>query len=75
MGKIFSGWNWMRFIRLTLGIFIIIQGVQDKSWLISTLGVLFTMMAIFNAGCCYSGSCKMPADANDKAQFNNSDKI
>ena len=75
MGKIFSGWNWMRFIRLTLGIFIIIQGVQDKSWLISTLGVLFTMMAFFNAGCCDSGSCNMPADANDKAQFKNSDKI
>ena len=75
MGKIFSGWNWMRFIRLTLGIFIIIQGVQDKSWLISTLGVLFTIMAFFNADYCYSGSCKMPADANDKAQFKNSDKI
>ncbi|HNU49250.1 MAG TPA: hypothetical protein PKM40_10465 [Bacteroidia bacterium] len=75
MNKVFSGWNWMRIIRLALGIFIVIQGVQDKSWIIVILGILFTVMAVFNAGCCYARSCSMPADNADKTQIENSEKI
>ncbi|HOZ81882.1 MAG TPA: hypothetical protein PLU85_06305 [Bacteroidia bacterium] len=75
MNKVFSGWNWMRVIRLALGVFIVIQGVHDKSLVFATLGVLFAMMAVFNAGCCYAGSCQMPDDNADKSQIENSEKI
>ena len=47
----------------------------DKSLLIATLGILFTVIAVFNAGCCYARSCSMPADNADKTQIENSAKI
>ena len=61
---IFSSWNFMRFIRLGLGIAIIIQSVISKDWAIGALGVLFTCMPIFNIGCCAAGGCTAPPAKN-----------
>jgi hypothetical protein len=54
---IFSNWNFMRFLRLVLGVIIIIQAVIAKEWAIVVLGVAFTAMPIFNVGCCGAGGC------------------
>ena len=58
---IFSNWNFMRFIRLLLGIVIIVQSVIVKDWAIGLLGVLFTAMPVFNIGCCGVNGCATPA--------------
>ena len=58
---IFSNWNFMRFIRLGLGIAIIIQSVIVKDWTIGALGVLFSCMPIFNISCCAVGGCAATA--------------
>ncbi|HUH73173.1 MAG TPA: hypothetical protein VLZ75_02085 [Chitinophagales bacterium] len=54
-------WNIMRFIRLALGIAIIIQGVQASEWMFIVLGAMFSLMPIFNLGCS-SGNCSIPKD-------------
>jgi hypothetical protein len=58
---IFSNWNFMRFIRLVLGIVIIVQSVIVKDWAIGLLGILFTAMPVFNIGCCGVSGCAAPA--------------
>ena len=50
----------MRFIRLVLGIFIIVQAVMAKAIGIGLLGNFFTAMPLFNIGCCGAGGCSVP---------------
>lgn len=56
---ILGNWNFMRFLRLGLGIFIIVQSVIVKDWTMGLLGIMFTLMPIFNIGCCGTGNCAM----------------
>ncbi len=47
----------MRFIRIVLCIIIIVQGVAGKNVMFAIAGILFTVLALFNAGCCAGGQC------------------
>ena len=57
---IFYNWNFIRFIRLALGIFIIVQSIIAKDWPIGLLGIVFTAMPLCNIGCCRAGACSVP---------------
>ena len=57
---IFSNWNFMRFLRLGLGIAIIVQSIMAGNWTMGILGLLFTAMPVFNIGCCATGGCSTP---------------
>lgn len=50
----------MRVLRLALGIFIIVQGIQTKEWLFVALGGLFSLMPLLNIGCCGASGCNTP---------------
>lgn len=56
----------MRVLRLALGIFIIVQGVQAKEWLFVALGGLFSLMPLLNIGCCGASGCNTPVSISDK---------
>lgn len=67
MTNYLKGWNFMRVLRLALGIFIIVQGVQIKEWLFVGAGVLFSLMPILNIGCCGVSGCNTPVrKSNEK---------
>ena len=59
MKNYLRNWNLIRFVRLALGIAVIIQGVQANEWMFVGLGVMFSLMPIFNLGCS-SGNCNVP---------------
>lgn len=54
---VFSNWTGVRFLRLGLGIAILVQGFLAKDAVLSLLGLLFSGMAVFNLGCCGAGNC------------------
>lgn len=56
----------MRVLRLALGIFIIVQGVQTKEWLFVALGGLFSLMPIMNIGCCGASGCNTPVRKSNR---------
>ena len=58
---IWANWNFMRLLRLGLGIAIIVQAIIVKDWTMGILGALFTSMPLFNVGCCATGGCATPA--------------
>lgn len=60
MKNLLSNWNFMRALRLILGVIIIVQGVQQKEFMYAFAGVLLTGMAIANIGCCGVGGCQVP---------------
>ena len=57
MKTILQGWNFMRIVRLVLGIIIIIQGIIVAETITIILGVLFAGMAVANIGCCGTNGC------------------
>ena len=61
---ILSSWNFMRLIRLGMGIAIIIQGVATKDIMFSAIGLLLTGMVVLNIGCCGASGCYTPVEKN-----------
>lgn len=57
---ILNNWNIIRFLRLGIGVAIIVQAIIASDILIGLAGLLFTGMAVFNASCCGSGACATP---------------
>ena len=58
---LFTGWNFMRWLRLGLGIFIAIQAIQTNDTLSGFIAAFFLFQAITNTGCCRSAGCTVPA--------------
>ncbi|MCY1382961.1 hypothetical protein D9M69_710410 [compost metagenome] len=46
-----------RFLRLAIGIAVTIQGILVHDALLATLGVLFSLIPLMNAGCGANGAC------------------
>jgi hypothetical protein len=57
---IFSNWNFMRWMRLGLGIAIIGQSIAAREFSMIIIGGLFAGMALLNIGCCGAGACAAP---------------
>lgn len=62
-----QNWNFMRVLQLLAGIAIIIQAVANKDTVFGVAGLLFTIMALFNTGCCGAGGCYRPIKKTTKS--------
>ncbi|MCA0382757.1 MAG: hypothetical protein LCH58_11380 [Bacteroidetes bacterium] len=54
-----TNWNFIRFIRLALGIMVIVQSIQFREYWFVFFGVLLAVLAILDMGCA-SGACGVP---------------
>jgi len=54
---ILNDWNFVRWVRLVMGIAIIVQAVVVKDIMFSVIGIALAGMAVFNIGCCGAGNC------------------
>jgi hypothetical protein len=59
-----NNWNIIRFLRLGIGLAIIVQAIVAADILFGLAGLLFTGMAVFNASCCGSGVCATTPPVN-----------
>ena len=66
MKNYLRNWNFMRVLRLALGIYIIVQGVVENQWLFVALGGLFSLMPWLNIGCCGTSGCNTPISKSNK---------
>ncbi len=66
MKNYLTNWNWMRFLRLALGIMAIIQGFQSEEILLIIMGVLFSILPILNVGCGSTSGCSIPQSHNNE---------
>jgi hypothetical protein len=63
--SILLNWNFFRILRLAAGIAIMVQAVMVKDFFLGTAGFLFSILALFNAGCCATGGCYSPASKHN----------
>lgn len=52
-----KSWNYMRMLRLALGVFIIAQGLISADGMIIGMGALLSLMSFLNVGCCGVSGC------------------
>jgi hypothetical protein len=64
-----SNWNFFRIIRLILGLIILIQGIVVFDTISIIMGVVFTGLALFSAGCA-GGACYVPTNSSSKSKLN-----
>ena len=69
MNTILKNWSFFRFLRLALGIMILLQGIASKDVFMGIAGAIFSTMALFNAGCCGTNNCSSPKPkSNDSSK-------
>lgn len=66
MKEYLRNWNFMRLLRLALGIFIIVQGIQNQMWLFVFVGAIYALMPLLNVGCCGTSGCAPTRYKNSK---------
>lgn len=54
---IFSHWDFLRWLRLVMGLILIPSGISSHDYFASAFGLFFMGQAVFNIGCCSSGTC------------------
>lgn len=57
---IFNNWNFMRWLRLGLGIYIAFQAIETISIFLGVVAAFFIFQAIVNIGCCGTNGCALP---------------
>lgn len=63
-----TGWNFMRIIRLIIGVAGLVFAIIRQDMLLGFMGGMFLVMAVFNVGCCSTGTCNVPANPKIKSR-------
>jgi hypothetical protein len=66
MKNYLSDWNFIRVLRIALGVFIIVQGIGAKDGLFIAAGALFSLMPLLNIGCGGLSGCNRPVPKSNK---------
>lgn len=60
---ILQKWTFMRFMRLGMGVWLIVESLKSHETAFMILGGLFLVQAVFNVGC-MGGQCAVPMRRN-----------
>lgn len=52
-------WTLVRFLRLIVGMAVLVQAFLQEDLLFGMAGGMLILLALFNVGCCGTGSCKV----------------
>ncbi len=70
---LFSNWNFMRWLRLALGIVAGVQAIAFHDTLLGFLSAFLLFQSLTNTGCCGSGGCAVPrskvVEKNQEIEF------
>lgn len=58
--NIFKNWNFVRLLRLAMGIVLVVEAVKSGMWVLVAVGAVFIAMPLLNIGCCAAGNCSVP---------------
>ncbi|MFN8321687.1 MAG: hypothetical protein U0T74_03415 [Chitinophagales bacterium] len=70
--QLFTGWHFMRWLRLGIGIYIAIQAVMMKDTIMGFFSAIFLVQAFTNTGCCGTQACAVP---KKNSQLKNSETV
>lgn len=65
-----TGWNFMRWLRLIMGIYVVVASFTGNNYIFALIGGLFVFQAVTNSGC---GACNILPSS--KAEQNDTENI
>lgn len=68
MKTFLTNWTLFRFIRLMLGVYILVDGLMNGLWFFAFFGLILTCLPLFNLGCCANGNCNTANIQNGNAE-------
>ncbi|WP_144282085.1 hypothetical protein [Chryseobacterium echinoideorum] len=66
MRNLFKNWNFVRLLRLAMGIFLVVEAVKSEIWFLIAVGAVFVAMSVLNIGCCAAGNCSVTTRSSEK---------
>ena len=57
---LFTGWHFMRWLRLGLSLFIAFQAVQTQDIFSGIIAIFLLFQVVTNTGCCGANGCAAP---------------
>lgn len=60
MKKIINNWNLFRAVRFFIGIAIVAGGIMNGEIIFAFAGILLSLIALANIGCCGAVGCHVP---------------
>jgi len=64
----------MRMVRLSLGIFVLVEALNNYDILFAFIGAIFTLQALVNIGCCGVGGCEVNQPVKGQKSFESVDE-
>ena len=64
--RIFSNWDFMRFLRLALAVFILVEAWMHSDLLVGAVAGILLFQAVVNVGCCGVSGCEIKQPSLDK---------
>ncbi|GAB3832444.1 hypothetical protein [Pontibacter rugosus] len=58
--QLLTGWHLARWIRLVLGIALLVQAIATGDVLVGAFAILLLGQAVTNTGCCGPSGCSVP---------------
>ncbi len=68
---LFTGWHFMRWLRLILGSFIAFQAIQLHDTMSGLIAGFLLFQAFANTGCCGSNGCAVPVSKKENNEIDN----
>lgn len=59
-----TNWNFMRWLRLAIGAYMLVQAVMLHDNMLGFFGAFFLFQSLANTGCCGTQSCAAPIVKN-----------
>ena len=59
-GSLLARWNWLRWLRMGLGVAFLVEGWRSGSGFAYAIGAFFTIQGMLNMGCPLFGACASP---------------
>lgn len=70
---LFKNWNFVRLLRLVIGIFPFAEASKSEIWILVAVGAVFVLMPLLNMRCCitanYSVQLVIQKNRNDEVQL------
>lgn len=61
-----TGWNFMRWLRLILGLYMGVQAIMLHDAFSGVFSAFFLFQSLTNTGCCGAGGCAVPMSSSRK---------
>lgn len=75
MKRLFANFTWMRFLRIGLGILVLIQAIVLKDAVYGMLAAFLLFTGIANVPCCGGGSCAVDPKKPSSANFDANERL